>query len=134
MREINEIIIHCSATKTNQSFTVDDIRDWHTSAPRNWSDIGYHFYIQLDGTVWHGRPLERSGAHTIGRNKNSIGVCFEGGYNPDGSLWDGPTDEQILNYKELRSDLNSQFGELPESPHNKYANKDCPAFDIEILK
>ena len=100
MRYINEIIIHCAETKTNQSFSIDTVRKWHIEE-RGWSDIGYHFYIQLDGTVWNGRPLEKSGAHCKNRNRSTIGICFEGGLNPDGSKWDGPTQEQIIN-----SDIN----------------------------
>ena len=57
MREINEIIIHCADTKTNQSFDIDDVRDWHLA--RGFSDVGYHYVIALDGTVWYGRPLEQ---------------------------------------------------------------------------
>lgn len=134
MRKINEIILHCADTKTSQSFSIEDIRSWHTSPPRNWSDIGYHYYIQLDGTTWVGRPLEKSGAHCKGRNKNSIGICFEGGKNPDGSKWDKPTDSQIVNYNSLLDELKDKFGDLDVNPHSKYSNKTCPNFDIKHLK
>jgi len=133
MIEINEIIIHCAETKTNQSFSIDDVRSWHTSPPRNWSDIGYHYYIQLDGTVWNGRPIEKAGAHCKGRNKNSIGVCFEGGLKPDGTKWDGPTKEQVINFLSLKEDLFNEFGNLVVSPHSKYSTKTCPNFDIDQL-
>ena len=132
MRLINEIIIHCSDTRTNKYFSIDTIRGWHLS--RGFSDVGYHYYIQLDGTVWNGRPIEITGAHCKGRNKSTIGVCFEGGLNPDGSKWDSPTEEQIINYKALEDDLFEEFGTLEVNPHSKYSSKSCPNFDIEILK
>jgi hypothetical protein len=37
-REINKIIVHCSATREGQDISVDTIRDWHLK--RGWSDIG----------------------------------------------------------------------------------------------
>ena len=50
MRSINEIIIHCSATREGQDIPVETIKKWHTEG-RGWTDIGYHFYIELDGTI-----------------------------------------------------------------------------------
>ena len=49
MRLVKEIIIHCSATREEQQVSVDTIRDWHLA--KGWNDIGYHFYIDLDGTI-----------------------------------------------------------------------------------
>ena len=46
MRNIKEIIIHCSATREGQDIPVETIKDWHINS-RGWTDIGYHFYIEL---------------------------------------------------------------------------------------
>ena len=60
MRPINEIIIHCTATTPNwwadksAQEKVDEVRRWHTTSPRNWSDIGYHFYIDINGNIKKG--------------------------------------------------------------------------------
>ena len=43
-RIINEIIIHCSATKEGQDYTVADIKKWHLE--RGFSDIEMVVYIQ----------------------------------------------------------------------------------------
>ena len=48
MRQINKIIVHCSATREGQDISVDTIRKWHVEG-RGWSDIGYHFYIDING-------------------------------------------------------------------------------------
>ena len=83
MRPINEIIIHCSATRpdwmSNQpSFAkVAEIRRWHMR-DNGWKDIGYHFLIDRDGTVLRGRPLEQVGSHVRGKNNFTIGVCLLG--------------------------------------------------------
>ena len=132
MRHINEIIVHCSATKTNQSFSVEDIRSWHKQ--RGWSDIGYHFYIDLDGVLHDGRPISKIGAHVKGRNRNSIGVCFEGGYLPNGDMWKSPNQEQIKTFAKLRKKLNHHFdSDLKLSAHYEYSSKTCPNFNKELL-
>ena len=38
-RQIDEIIVHCSATREGRDFSAADIRRWHV-ADRHFSDIG----------------------------------------------------------------------------------------------
>ena len=52
MRTIERIILHCSATPEGRDVKVETITDWHLG--RGWSDIGYHFVIELDGTIKEG--------------------------------------------------------------------------------
>ena len=74
MRSINEIIVHCSATREGQHIPVETIKKWHVEG-RGWSDIGYHFYIELGGTIKKGRDRDRSGAQKKGHNTESEGSC-----------------------------------------------------------
>lgn len=86
-REINEIIIHCSATKEGVNVSSDSIDRSHKA--RKFSSyvdsngrtryIGYHFIIHLDGSVEACRPVNRIGCHASGRNSHSIGICYIGG-------------------------------------------------------
>ena len=55
MRDIKRIVLHCSATIEGKEYSVDTIRKWHTN--KGWSDIGYHYVIQLDGTISQGRHI-----------------------------------------------------------------------------
>ncbi len=64
MRDINKIILHCSATPEGRDVSVDTIRKWHLD--RGWSDIGYHYVVGLNGVISEGRPVERHGAHVRG--------------------------------------------------------------------
>ena len=80
-RQIDEIIVHCSATREGRDFSAADIRRWHV-ADRHFSDIGYHFVVRLDGSIEVGRPLRRSGAHCRAHNRRSVGVCYIGGPAP----------------------------------------------------
>ena len=61
MRKINKIIIHCSATPEGRNIKMETIKSWHVKG-RGWSDIGYHFVIELDGTLKVGRHMEKMGA------------------------------------------------------------------------
>lgn len=83
MRTINEIIIHCSATREGQDFSVKDIDRWHKQ--RVFLMVGYHYIIRLDGTIEQGRPLEMIGAHCTGHNAHSIGICYIGGLDSNGN-------------------------------------------------
>jgi len=104
MRSINEIIVHCSATREGQHIPVETIKKWHVEG-RGWTDIGYHFYVELDGTIKKGRDIDRSGAHTKGHNRNSIGICYCGGVEADGKT---PKDTRTPDRKSTR--LNSSHG------------------------
>lgn len=63
---------------------ADSIHSAHLA--NGWSGIGYHYYIRTDGTIYRGRPRDSVGAHCIGKNKTSIGVCFEGNYQQEGEM------------------------------------------------
>lgn len=82
MRRITEIIIHCSATPEGKDFTVEDIRRWHLA--RHFADIGYHYVVYRNGSVHKGRAENIAGAHCLGHNANSIGICYIGGVAKDG--------------------------------------------------
>ena len=62
MRNIDSIIVHCSATKAGQDFTATDIDRWHRE--RGFNGIGYHYVIRLDGKLEKGRDVALPGAHS----------------------------------------------------------------------
>ena len=136
MREINEIIVHTFATKEGwmrgEPFAdkVAEVKKWHLA--RNFNDIGYHFMIGREGECLAGRDLSVAGAHTKGHNKNSIGISLEGGHGHSrkDDFLDVYTVKQGTALLNLIERLQKEFGDLMISPHNKYANKECPAFDL----
>lgn len=137
MRPVNEIIVHCSATRPNwldgksTAAKVREIKLWHTR-DRGWKDIGYHWVIDRDGTVARGRPEEQVGAHTIGRNVGTIGVCLIGGHgsSADDRFDENFTPEQDRALRALISDLRRRYGVLALSGHNQWAAKACPGFNV----
>ena len=128
MRSINEIIIHCSATREGQQVTVETIRDWHLA--KGWNDIGYHFYIDLDGTINKGRNIDKIGAHCKGHNRNSIGICYCGGVESDGKTpKDTRTEVQKESLLHVLKTLKAMYPDAIIYSHNEFANKACPSFD-----
>ena len=129
MRTINKIIVHCSATREGQNISVDTIRSWHVDG-RGWSDIGYHFYIDLHGDIYKGRDIAKIGAHTKGQNRNSIGICYCGGVEVDGKTpKDTRTEEQEDSLLAVLRTLKAMYPEATIHSHNDFANKACPSFN-----
>lgn len=128
MRRIDEIIIHCTDTPWNKDFHATDIDDWHCE--RGFDGIGYHYVITLDGTVELGRPLEKRGAHCLGHNLRSIGICYVGGRLKDGSYGDSRTTAQKTSLFHLINKLAKQFPNVKVHGHNEFSSKLCPCFDV----
>ncbi len=145
MREIKEIILHCTATPADRKLTVQEVRNWHVKG-NGWDDIGYHFLVHQDGTVERGRHIDKVGAHTWGNNYGSIGVAYCGGVvkktkksldkeKPKSKTTlvskDTMTKEQEVAFRDLVKFLEVCFGELKVRGHNDYnEGKDCPGFNM----
>ncbi|GAB6122260.1 N-acetylmuramoyl-L-alanine amidase [Dysgonomonas termitidis] len=129
MRKIDKIILHCSATKEGQHFTVEDIDRWHRD--RGFAKIGYHHVIYLDGTVHNGRDESLIGAHCLGHNATSIGVCYIGGLDAKGNPKDTRTEAQAVALAGLVDDLKVRFPLAKVHGHNEFAAKACPCFDVK---
>ena len=86
------IVIHCSATRCDRDFTVEQLLKCHKA--RGFRTIGYHFYIRRDGTITQHRRLLEVGAHCRPYNRCSIGICYEGGLDAEGHPSDTRTTEQ----------------------------------------
>lgn len=109
--------------------TVKDIDRWHRD--RGFSGIGYHHVIYLDGSIHRGRPEENAGAHTVGQNATSIGVCYIGGVDEKMKPKDTRTSAQRDALKKIVSDLQQRFPGATVHGHNEFAAKACPSFDVK---
>ena len=56
MRKINNIVVHCSATREGHALTPEALEAEHRR--RGFRTTGYHYYIRRDGTVLGARSLE----------------------------------------------------------------------------
>lgn len=130
MRTITEIIVHCSATPEGKYFDASDIDKWHKQ--RGWSGIGYHFVVLLDGTIQYGRDLKEVGAHTLGKNKTSIGLTYIGGMDVDMKhAKDTRTDAQKESLILLLKTLKKLHPEAIIYGHRDFSSKACPSFDAK---
>jgi len=130
-RDVNLLVVHCSATPVTMDIGAKEIREWHTSSPRNWSDIGYHYVIRLDGKLEKGRPLYKSGAHARGYNKNSVGVCIVGGGDKNMKPENTMNKEQEKTLVNLIVELDWTFLDMEIKGHNELSSKACPSFDVQ---
>jgi N-acetyl-anhydromuramyl-L-alanine amidase AmpD len=137
--DVDAIVIHCSDTIEGKDFKAADIDRWHR-LDNGWRCIGYHFVIDLDGTIEMGRPLNEEGAHckAAGKsgksyNKHSIGICYIGGKDKNGKHADTRTDAQKLAMVELVYSLMDNFPKIKEVIGHRDADKgrDCPCFDVK---
>lgn len=128
MRRIEEIIVHCSATPEGKDYTVDQLTEWHRQ--RGFRTIGYHYVIDLQGTIHTGRSPTMIGAHCRGHNAHSIGICYIGGVARDGRTpKDTRTKAQKRALAHLLQVLHAQYPQATLHGHREFANKACPSFD-----
>ena len=118
-------IIHHSLTEDSKTVSWGAIRRYHMET-QGWNEIGYQIGIELIGDYYEvlmGRPLTSVGAHTVGMNSRSIGICFIGNYDlappPDAMM-----DTAVWIITPLIDELDIPCANI--HPHSKYADKTCP--------
>ena len=142
MRQINLIVIHCSATRAGSELTPQQLDAMHRR--RGFNGTGYHYYIRRSGEICTGRPINVVGAHAKGYNAKSVGICYEGGLDQNGKAMDTRTLDQrvalrrvidgllrrfpgsrLCGHRDLSPDLN---GNGVIEPYEW--TKMCPCFDV----
>jgi hypothetical protein len=138
MRPIDEINIHCAATRPGWmaertgAERVAEIRRWHVQL-NGWKDIGYHFIVDRDGQVYPGRPVHRTGAFEPKVNATAIGICLLGGHGAAATdaFEQHYTAEQGAALRALIDRLRAEHpGITKVTGHNQYAAKACPGFNV----
>ena len=147
MRDINLIVVHCSASQPSTDIGFKEIDAEH--AKLGWRSpsgvhCGYHYIIRRSGMIEAGRPVSEVGAHAAPFNTNSIGICLVGGINAHGepeknflpaqfkalgtlleNLRYHYPSTRILGHRDLSPDLNHD-GKIT---HVEWI-KACPCFDV----
>lgn len=84
--------------------------------------VGYTYFIDKLGHVTQTRKDGEVGAHTIGRNQDSIGICLAGNFDAF-----QPTAAQIQSLKTLMAAKVAAFSIPLENiyPHRHFATKSC---------
>ena len=129
------IILHCSATREGQDIKAKTIKQWHKD--RGFDDIGYHYVIDLDGTIEKGREEDLVGAHCKGHNATSIGICYVGGCDKNMKPKDTRTPEQKRSMLSLVRKLVNKY-KIPVTQiwahHDFDKHKACPSFDVSEFR
>lgn len=149
MAKISNVIIHCSDSTFG---SAAEIRRWHLE--RGWKDIGYQFVIlnglivpetryqkqlrlqALDGSIEVGRKMDgdpfisvsEAGAHALGYNSNSIGICLIGK--------EFFTAAQFYSLAYLLKNIQELWPLSNDNVlgHYDVARKSCPNFDVAKFK
>ena len=86
------LVVHHSAFyKADGIATLLEVQRLHRD-DRGWADVGYHYLVDKDGTIYEGRHIAVRGAHTAGHNTGSAGVCLLGDFRyraPSQAQWHG---------------------------------------------
>ena len=121
----SQIIIHHSLTKDGRTLSWPAIRYYHVNV-NHWTDCGYHYGLELyhlQYEILTGRMMTEQGAHCLGCNHDSLGVCFVGNFDKA-----EPATEQWELGLRLVHSLMTVFN-IPSDQvygHRHFARKTCP--------
>ena len=120
----NIIVHHSAATAPTPQF--DAINDWHKARGFPLSElgfyVGYHYVIEQNGQLRTARFEHEIGAHTIGQNDKSIGICLVGNFDKT-----EPTAQQVATLGDMLTSLCLRY-RLDEDnihPHRAYKATSC---------
>lgn len=144
MRQINYIVIHCTAG--SQSQTTESIKaHWRKLG---WKKFGYHHLINEDGTIENITPISEVSNGVAGYNSTSIHISYKGGVK-DGKPFDNRTEAQKKSIENLVKEYRLKFPKAKVVGHRDFSpdkNRDgvvspnewlksCPSFSVsEWLK
>lgn len=85
-RKIKTIHIHHTAEPNKGNYkglkTIESIHRYHTET-RGWSDIGYHWIISPEGTIWVGRNPNRDPASITNYNLGALAIALIGNFETE---------------------------------------------------
>lgn len=136
MREINKIVVHCTAG--NQKQSAKDVVYYHTGPKAKgclgWSAPGYHYIVEADGKVTNTWPEDKISNGVKGHNSNAINVCYTGGVDLTKKGLppvDNRTPAQKESLLRLLKTLRAKYPRARIYGHRDFAPKACPSFDAK---
>ena len=124
------LVVHCSASTPKMDIGVKEITEWHVA--RGFRAVGYHFVIRRGGMREKGRDISDVGAHCVGHNHHSVGICLVGGVGADAvTPEDNFTKEQWTTLYLTLKELHEEYPKAVIVGHRDLdASKACPSFDV----
>ncbi|TYO95129.1 trypsin-like peptidase domain-containing protein [Desulfallas thermosapovorans] len=120
------IVVHHSASG---DVPAAEIHRWHLA--KGWLGIGYHYIIRADGTAEEGRPHWAEGAHVLGKNGVSLGICLTGSFEHH-----RPTTAQVDSLVRLVKSLQQLYPDANIVGHKHLIATACPGrlFPWDVLQ
>lgn len=143
-KELQYLVIHCTATPEGREVTAREIREWHTApAPkgRGWRQVGYTDLFHLDGTVerlvdnnedeWVDTWEVTNGA--TGYNSVSRHIVYVGGCDKNMQPKDTRTPGQLAALKRYVLEFHAKHPGVKIVGHWELPGvcKACPSFDVK---
>ena len=123
-RKVNKVYIHCSASDHDHHDHINVIRQWHLD--RKFNDVGYHWFIQKDGTIQEGRSVELAPAAQKHHNRGTLAICLHG--------LEHFTIQQLTSLRALCDTIEMIIPGCTFHGHCEVSNKTCPVFDyVRVL-
>lgn len=132
-KKTDYIVVHCSASKPSDDTDAATIDRWHRQ--RGFTMLGYHYVIKTDATIESGRDEDAVGAHVVGFNGVSVGICMVGGVTangPAGKAVNNFTGAQFASLTKLLKELKVKYPSAKIQGHRDFPDvaKACPCFDV----
>lgn len=118
------IVHHDGVSRSGPSFDIVNLfhKGQHFPLSSLGYYVGYHYWIEKDGTTRQARTDGEIGAHTLGQNYTALGIGLAGNFDVE-----QPTEAQVASLGALLSRLCLAHGIADDQifPHRKYNPKTC---------
>lgn len=131
LKSVKLIVIHCTATKCDRPFSVENLI---ACGKAKYGQCSYHYYVRRNGDVIPLLPESVQGVHARHYNYCSLGIAYEGGLDEQGRPADTRAEAQKHSLYELLKELTTEYPYARivghcELPH---VAKQCPCFPASI--
>jgi N-acetylmuramoyl-L-alanine amidase len=129
-RNINYIVIHCTATPVNT--TVESIKRYWKEV-RGWGDVpGYHYLILRDGSIIQLLDERQNSYGVYHHNSECVSIAYLGGIDKDGQPIDNRSEAQCHAMFNKIVALTERYPKAEVLGHRDFpeVKKACPCFDV----
>ena len=127
LKKVLLLVVHCTATKCNRPFSVENLI---ACGEAKYGQCSYHYYVRRDGEVIPLLPETVQGVHARHYNYCSLGIVYEGGLNEKGQAYDTRTEAQKHALYELLKALTLDYPTARILGHCEFprVHKRCPCY------
>lgn len=121
--DYTDIVIHHSGNSGEKD--PSQIESKHM---KKWEDVGYHYLVRPDGSIYEGRHLAFKGSHVEKQNTQKIGVLVMGDF--ESNWWDSDDDVSAGQRNAVRTIISTLKQAFPTivtlGGHKDYKDTECP--------